>query len=153
MAAHHSYIPNTAPSFVLLAICHCSAHSFTVGATQLLRLQNWRGRFRRQWARRMLVSSCEPLQCGGNAVLPFQEQSMCACTVRTAQRSAWRDSATLFVCLNAGLSEKAIQKKAACRAYFSKLLYLVENENVLKPTEDLNTRVLRNVRTLSHLFE
>jgi hypothetical protein len=53
----------------------------------------------------------------------------------------------------AGLSERAVQRKATCRALFSKMLYLIESEAVLKPTDDLNTRIVRNVRACTRARE
>ena len=46
----------------------------------------------------------------------------------------------------AGLTQAGVQKKATCRALFSKVLYLVENEDFLAPNDTLNVDVLRNVR-------
>jgi hypothetical protein len=52
--------------------------------------------------------------------------------------------------VNSGLTQKAVQKKATGRALFSKLLYLVEREDFLKPNSTLNVDVLRNVRLRTH---
>eukprot|EP00892_Ulva_mutabilis_P005184 jgi/Ulvmu1/3037/UM015_0077.1 len=44
-----------------------------------------------------------------------------------------------------GLSEKAIQRKATCRALFSKMLYLIEYEPILQPNEIMSVDVLRDI--------
>lgn len=51
------------------------------------------------------------------------------------------------VSLCAGLSERGVQRKATCRALFSKMLYLTEEENLL-PSDNkvFNIQELRNVR-------
>lgn len=51
-----------------------------------------------------------------------------------------------FSGVSAGLSEKAVQRKATCRALFSKMLYLIENEQIMEANEVLSVDVLRNVR-------
>ena len=52
---------------------------------------------------------------------------------------------TLMFC--AGLSERAVIRKSTCRALFSKMLFLVQNEQMLTPTNAIfNLNELRNVR-------
>lgn len=48
--------------------------------------------------------------------------------------------------VSAGLSEKAVQRKATCRALFSKMLYLIENEQIMDTNDVLSVDILRNVR-------
>eukprot|EP01025_Chloroclados_australasicus_P046564 TRINITY_DN5133_c1_g1_i6.p1 TRINITY_DN5133_c1_g1~~TRINITY_DN5133_c1_g1_i6.p1 ORF type:complete len:379 (-),score=31.16 TRINITY_DN5133_c1_g1_i6:212-1348(-) len=44
-----------------------------------------------------------------------------------------------------GLSQSGLQRKATCRALFSKMLYLIENESILKPTTTMSVDVLRDI--------
>jgi hypothetical protein len=43
------------------------------------------------------------------------------------------------------LSEKAVKRKATCRALFSKMLFLIENEKIMEPSDVLSVDILRNV--------
>ena len=70
-----------------------------------------------------------------------------------ARQHAARSSASLTPLLHcyrasrsAGLSDKAIQRKATCRALFSKLLYLVEEPRILEPSADLTVSTMKQVR-------
>jgi hypothetical protein len=46
----------------------------------------------------------------------------------------------------AGLSQKGLQRKATCRALFSKLLYLIQCDGILKESDVMSVNELRNVR-------